>query len=144
MRKAVLLAATLPMLAVTTPADAARVRHCVSRIGVTFSPPLTLDLHSGTIGWNYTNTCVVVYDNGATGVDTYSASLSYTYSGSCATAVVTGGGGASGVLTGGTSLTLVAGPSFVRVGTFALVSDSLNPCAMSGATAVGTGPDVLL
>jgi hypothetical protein len=144
MRKALLLAVTLPLLAVASPADAVRVRTCVSTVDLTFSPPLTLDPHSGTITWGYTNTCVVAYDNGASGVDTYSNSLTFGYSGSCATAVLTGSGGQTGVLVGGTVATMVAGPSFVRAAAWVLVPDSLNPCAMSSASGVGVGPDVLL
>lgn len=144
MRKALLLAATLPLLAVAAPADAVRVRTCASAVDLTFSPPLTLDPHSGTITWGYTNTCVVAYDSGASGVDTYSSSLTYGYSGSCVTAVLTGSAGQTGVLVGGTVATLVAGPPFVRSGTWVLVPDSFNPCAMSSASGVGVGPDVLL
>lgn len=144
MRKALLLTTVLPLLAVASPADATRVRSCVATANVSFSPPLTLDPHSGTVDWDYTATCVVVYDSGATGVDVYNASLSYGYSGSCVTAVISGGGGQTGVLVGGTVATTVAGPSFVRSASWALVPDGLNPCAMSGASAVTIGADVLL
>jgi len=143
MRKALLFAVTLPLLAVAAPADAVRVRECVATADVTFSPPLTLDPHAGAMSWNYTNTCVVAYDSGATGVDTYSASLSLAYYGSCLTAVLSSSN-ETGALVGGTVATKVAGPPWVRAGVWVLVPDSLNPCAMSGAAAVGGGPDVLL
>jgi hypothetical protein len=144
MRKALLLATTLPLLTVAAPADAVRVRGCVSTAEVSFNPPLTTRLQSGTIGWSYTASCAVAYGSGATGVEVYSASLTFGYSGSCVTAVITGGGDHVGVLAGGTVAVVAAGPSFVRASAWTLVPDSRNPCAMSSAIGVQAGPDVLL
>lgn len=141
MRKALLLAAAMPLLA-GVPAEATRVRACVATANVTFSPPLTLDPRSGTVTWTYTNTCGVAYTTGASGVDTYTNTLVYGYSGSCTTATLSRPG-TIGLIVGGTSATFVVTSPNTGVASWALIAGGLNPCAMASASAVGVSGDVL-
>ena len=65
---------------------------------LTLSPPLTENIHGGTISWTFTRVCVVgASSNGGT---------SFTYFGNCAVALLSGNPG--GVLVGGTVMTMNA------------------------------------
>lgn len=149
MTKVPLAAAIVGLALVAPPADAAstRMRQCVITGTMTFSPRLTTTVRSGSISYTYTPTCVVEQTNGVVGIETYTASLTLDYEGSCLTARISDPWSSSsiGVLASGTAMVLVmpmlSGGSS-GAGAYALVPAGFNPCDMTSAAVVQVSSDV--
>lgn len=150
---AIAMAATM-----TTPADAAYARVCVAVGTVTFSPPLTTTLQTGTMTFTYDETdtapCVVVDATPpGVGLTNPNGSTTLSYSGSCLLATVSSGtttNGITGVLVGGVaSATLqidTGGEPLLGARAWVLVPTNQlgNPCNFAEGIGVNAGPDVWL
>jgi hypothetical protein len=136
-----LVAGSLSLLGAPGAEAVTRVRQCTTTGTMTFSSPLTTVAKSGTIYYQYSGTCVVEYPNGVVSVEPYVQDATWSFFGSCITAVVTSGSGGSGVLLGGTELVMTwTGPTVYGAGSYTLVANGLNPCNMSSASVVQVTP----
>jgi len=129
----------LAVAATPAHAESTRTRQCVVTGTMTFAPPLTTEVRSGTIDYTYTPTCVVEQANGVLGTETYTNTLQLTYEGSCVSARVADPWAqvSVGALAGGTALVLANASlpdSGVGAGAYVLVASSFDPCAMSSAS----------
>ncbi len=144
MRSACFAAAVLVGVLVPGQAPASAVgvveHECVEVNEFTFSPPLDLSSHGGSGTINWTRTCLrKTVTTSPLGESAYvveeSGSVGFTYFGSCALAILSGG--TANVLIGGTvfvTATATAAP-YAEARVQVLVPDS--PCNMSRATVVG-------
>ena len=131
--------ATVALTTPTTPAQAAFVQECTTVGVATFSPKLTTQLLPRTLSFEYDYTCVVVADDGSSGVKTGHTTFSVPLNGSCLTATTPGG-----VLVGGVGALSLQTAADVGTRVTVFVPTTLDPCDMDRATFVGTGPDVFL
>lgn len=142
MLKRTLTAAALAaaaLVSTTTPAHA-DFHSCALLGTATFSPRLTTTfVGNGSITLDYDYRCVAVDAGTAgTGILTGHNTYSVGYSGSCVTAALSGPGGSTGTLVGGTVGATLSISTSDGVREYTLVSESLNPCDMTRATLVSS------
>lgn len=120
----------------TAAAASTKLIECATTGSIFFDTRLTTGRTSnGTMHFHWSALCAEEYTSGATGIANYVGTLDIRYDGSCISADLTGPG-ETGVLLGGTAMTIVSTNGGVFAGQFVLVPSSLNPCDMTSAFAV--------
>lgn len=138
-----LAAGVVPMTTGTASAASTKLIECATTGSIFFlNGPLTTSPAGGTMRFYWSATCAEEYTNGATGIVSYFGTQDIDYYGSCISADLTGPG-ETGILLGGTSMTIVSTNGGLFAGQFVLVSSSVSPCGMTSAFAVEVAAGVV-